>query len=262
MLVDSHCHLDFPNLQEDLDGVLERAAQAGVETMVTISTRMTTFDKVLSIAEEVPNVFCTVGIHPHHVADEPQVSVQELVDRACHPKVVGIGESGLDYYYEHSPREAQAESFRIHIAAAREAGVPLVVHTRDADEDTAAILADEMAKGRYPGLLHCFSSGAKLAHAAVDLGLYVSFSGILTFKRSEALRAIAAELPCDRLLVETDSPYLAPQPKRGKRNEPAFVAYTAEVLAETRGQSAADMAAITTANFHTLFSKVPRPADA
>ncbi len=259
MLVDSHCHLDFPDLAADLDGVLARARTAGIGTMVTISTRITKAHEVRAIAEARDTVFCTVGIHPHHVADEPETTAAQLVAETAHPKVVGIGESGLDYFYERSPRDVQATSFRAHIAAARETGLPLVVHTRDADEDTAAILREEMDKGAFPGLLHCFSSGAPLARAAVEIGFYISFSGILTFPKSQALRDIAAELPADRILVETDAPYLAPVPKRGKPNEPAYVAHTAKVLAETRGVSEAEIAAQTTDNFFRLFTKASRP---
>ncbi len=259
MLVDSHCHLDFPELQEDIDGVLARARTAGVGTLVTISTRISEVDRVRSIAASHDPVFCTIGIHPHHVAEEPAVSVEDLVTLADHPKVVGIGESGLDYYYDRSPRDQQRERFRTHIAAARETGLPLVVHTRDADEDTAAILEEEMAKGPFTGLLHCFSSGAELARRAVAVGFYVSFSGILTFNRAQDLRDIAAELPADRLLVETDAPYLAPIPHRGKRNEPAFVAHTAAVLGQARGVDVGTIAAQTTDNFFRLFTRARRP---
>ncbi len=254
-LIDSHCHLDFPDLSADLDGVLARARTAGVTGMVTISTRLTQFDKVRAIAEAHDDVWCAVGIHPHHVAEEPPTDVPTLVALADHPRVVGIGESGLDYHYDFAPRDVQTESFRTHIRAARETGLPLIVHTREADEDTARILEEEMADGAFTGLLHCFSSGAELARRAVAIGFYVSFSGILTFNRAEEIRAVAATLPHDRLLVETDAPYLAPVPKRGKRNEPAYVTHTAHVLAETVGLSAADLAAQTTENFHRLFTK-------
>lgn len=260
MLVDSHCHLDFPDLQEDFDAVLERARDAGVGTMVTISTKLSTFEGVRAIAEAHDHIWCSVGIHPHHAGSEARTTAGELVALTDHPKVVAIGESGLDYHYEFSPRDVQAASFREHIAAARETGLPLVIHTREADEDTAAILREEMDKGPFPALLHCFSSGAALARTGVELGLYVSFSGILTFNRAEELREIAAEVPADRLLVETDAPYLAPVPKRGKRNEPAFVAHTAGVLAKTRGTDARTIARQTTDNFFRLFSKAERPA--
>ena len=262
MLVDSHCHLDFPELAEDRAGVLARARAAGVGRMVTISTRVRRFDEIRAIAEAHDEVWCSVGTHPHNAAEEPDVTVDELVRLAGHPKVVAIGEAGLDYFYDHAPREAQAAGFRTHIAAARQTGLPLVIHARDADDDVAAILTEETGKGAFPFILHCFSSGRALAEAGVKLGGYVSFSGILTFRKSEELRAIARDLPRDRLLVETGAPYLAPAPFRGKTNEPAFVAHTAAVLAETLGVSADEIARITTDNFFRLFTKMPRPAGA
>ena len=262
MLVDSHCHLDFPELAEDRAGVLARARAAGVGRMVTISTRVRRFDEIRAIAEAHDEVWCSVGTHPHNAAEEPDVTVDELVRLAGHPKVVAIGEAGLDYFYDHAPREAQAAGFRTHIAAARQTGLPLVIHARDADDDVAAILTEETGKGAFPFILHCFSSGRALAEAGVKLGGYVSFSRILTFRKSEELRAIARDLPRDRLLVETDAPYLAPVPFRGKTNEPAFVAHTAAVLAETLGVSADEIARITTDNFFRLFTKMPRPAGA
>lgn len=262
MLVDSHCHLDFPDLADDRAGVLARAAAAGVARMVTISTRVRRFDQVRAIAEAHEEVFCSVGTHPHHAAEEPDVTADELVRLAEHPKCVAIGEAGLDYFYDRSPREAQAAGFRTHIAAARVTGLPLVIHARDADADVAAILEDETGKGAFPFILHCFSSGRALAEAGIRLGGYVSFSGILTFKRSDELRAIARDVPRERLLIETDAPYLAPVPHRGKRNEPAFVAHTATVLAETIGLTEQEIARVTTDNFFRLFSKVPRPAEA
>src|SRR5690606_5253799 len=262
MLVDSHCHLDFPDLADDRAGVLARAAAAGVARMVTISTRVRRFDQVRAIAEAHEEVFCSVGTHPHHAAEEPDVTADELVRLAEHPKCVAIGEAGLDYFYDRSPREAQAAGFRTHIAAARVTGLPLVIHARDADADVAAILEDETGKGAFPFILHCFSSGRALAEAGIRLGGYVSFSGILTFKRSDELRAIARDVPRERLLIETDAPYLAPVPHRGKRNEPAFVAHTATVLAETIGVTEQEIARVTTDNFFRLFSKVPRPAEA
>ena len=258
MLVDSHCHLDFPDFAEERDDVVARALDVGVARMVTISTRVRQFDAVRAIAEAYDPVYCSVGTHPHNAAEELDVTTEHLVRLAEHPKVVAIGEAGLDYFYDRSPREAQQQSFRNHIAAARETGLPLVIHSRDADDDMIAILSDEMGKGAFPALLHCFSSGRDLALAGIELGLYVSFSGILTFKKSEELRAIAAELPRDRLLVETDAPYLAPVPNRGKRNEPSFVAHTARVLAETVGATEDDIGDETTENFFRLFSKVPR----
>ncbi len=260
MIVDSHCHLDFPDFDGERDELIARAHEAGVDLMVTICTRIRKFDQVRSVAEAYDNVYCSVGTHPHSAGEERGIPVEEIVALTDHPKVVAIGEAGLDYFYDKAPRDAQAEGLRIHIDAARKTGLPLVIHSRDADEDMAAILREEMGKGAFPALLHCFSSGRDLALAGIELGLYVSFSGILTFKRSEELRKIAKELPADRLLVETDAPYLAPQPKRGKRNEPAYTAMTAAVLAETRGVSFDEMAAQTTENFFRLFSKVPKPA--
>ena len=259
MLVDSHCHLDFPDFDAERDALLDRAAAAGVGLMVTISTWVRKFDQIRTIAERYDRVYCSVGTHPHNAGEERDVTTEELVRLSDHPKVVAIGEAGLDYFYDKAPRDAQAEGLRRHIAAARQTGLPLVIHARDADGDMAAILEDEMGKGAFPAVLHCFSSGRGLALTGIRLGLYVSFSGILTFKRSDELRAIAAELPLDRLLVETDAPYLAPQPWRGKRNEPAYVAHTNKVLAEVKGVSEAEMAAATTENFFRLFSKVPRP---
>lgn len=260
MLVDSHCHLDFPDFDAERDAIIARAGEAGVGLMVTISTRVARFDTIRALAERYDTVFCSVGTHPHNAGEEAEMAVttDDLVRLSAHEKVVAIGEAGLDYFYDKAPREAQAAGLRRHIAAARATGLPLVIHSRDADEDMAAILRDEAGKGAFPALLHCFTSGRDLALTGIELGLYVSFSGILTFKRSEELRAIAAELPADRLLVETDAPYLAPQPWRGKRNEPAYVAHTNKVLAETRGVSETEMARQTTENFFRLFSRVPR----
>ncbi|MXN66917.1 YchF/TatD family DNA exonuclease [Stappia sp. GBMRC 2046] len=257
MLVDSHCHLDFPDFDEERDEIVARADDAGVKIMVTISTRIRQFDRIRAIAERYDNVYCSVGTHPHNAGEEPDIDVEEIIRLAAHPKVVAIGEAGLDYFYDKSPRDLQAAGFRRHIAAARETGLPLVIHSRDADADMAAILEDEMGKGAFPAILHCFSSGRDLALKGIELGLHVSFSGILTFKKSTELREIASELPRDRLLVETDAPYLAPQPWRGKRNEPAYVAHTNQVLADCHGVSAEEMASRTTANFFRLFPKVP-----
>ena len=258
MLVDSHCHLDFPDFAEDLDAVMGRAAAAGVGVMLTINTHLTRFERSLAVAERFDNVWCTVGVHPHEAGSEPAAEVERLVDLSRHPKVVGFGETGLDYFYDKSLRERQRDSFRAHLAAARATGLPVVVHTRDADDDTAAILAEEMGKGAFTGLIHCFSSGPELAARALDLGLMISVSGIVTFKKTEALRATLAAVPLDRLLVETDCPYLAPVPHRGKRNEPAYVAATAAALAAVKGLPAGDVEAATTANFFRLFSKVRR----
>jgi TatD DNase family protein len=257
MLVDSHCHLDFPDFSTELDAVVARARAAGVGRLVTISTLVGKFPALRAIAERFDEVYCSVGTHPHHAAKEPNVTVDDLVAAAKHPKVVAIGEAGLDYHYDNSPRDAQERGFRTHIAAARETKLPLVIHAREADEDIARILEEESKKGVFPFVLHCFTGGEELARRGVALGGYVSFSGILTFKNSEDLRKIAAQLPEDRILVETDAPFLAPNPYRGKRNEPAYVAETARVLAETRGVSAEGIAKITSANFFRLFSKVP-----
>jgi TatD DNase family protein len=258
MLVDSHCHLDFPDFQADIDALLERAAEANVGLMVSIGTRLSQFDKVLAIAERYENVYCTVGIHPHEAGREAKTEAAQLIALAAHPKVIGFGETGLDYFYDHSPRDQQRAAFRSHIEAARETGLPVIVHTRDADEDTAAILAEEAAKGPFSGLIHCFSSSRQLAEKAIDLGLYISLSGIITFNKAEALRDIVRTLPLERLLVETDAPYLSPIPMRGKRNEPAFVAHTAGKLAELMALDPADLAQATTENFLRLFTKVPR----
>ena len=257
MLVDSHCHLDFPDFADDLEGVVRRAETAGVGRMVTISTRVRQLGKLLEIAGRFPNVYCSVGTHPHHADEEDGISADELIGLANHPKVVAFGEAGLDYFYQHGSREAQERGFRTHIAAARATGLPLVIHTRDADEDCGRILENEIAKGAFRAVLHCYTGGRELAMTAMSLGLSISFTGILTFKKSQALRELAAELPADRILVETDSPYLAPGKHRGKRNEPSYVAETARVLAEVRGISLEEISRQTTANFFRLFSKVP-----
>jgi TatD DNase family protein len=259
MLVDSHCHLDFADFDADRTALLERARAAGVKTMVTISTRIKKFPQVVAIAESDPDIWCSVGTHPHNAHEEPDTSVADLVALAQHPKCVAIGEAGLDYHYDKSPRDVAGRVFRTHIAAARETGLPLVIHARDSDDDMIAILREEMGKGAFPAVLHCFSSGPELARVGVELGLIVSFSGILTFKNSEEIRAIAHDVPMDRLLVETDAPYLAPPPYRGKRNEPAYVAETAKVLASVKGVSPAEMARVTTDNFFRVFSKAKRP---
>lgn len=260
MLVDSHCHLDFPDFGDELDAVVARARAAGVGRIVTISTRMKRRADLIAIAERFPDVFCSIGTHPHYAHEELDVSIDEIVRCTDHPKTVAIGEAGLDYHYDYSPRDAQERGFRNHIAAARATGLPLVIHSRNADADMASILEQEMGKGAFPAVLHCFTGGRDLAMSAVRLGLYVSFTGILTFKNSQNLRDIAAELPADRILVETDAPYLAPGPHRGKRNEPAFVIETAKVLAQVRGVTPEEIARQTTENFFRLFSKVPRPA--
>jgi len=262
MLVDHHCHLDFPQSVEDLAGVVGRAKAAGVGTMVTISTRIRQFDRIRAIAEAHEDVFCSVGTHPHNAHEELDIPVEEIVRLSQHPKCVAIGEAGLDYHYQHSTPGAQAEGFRRHIAAARETGLPLEIHARDADEDTLAILRDEHARGAFPAVLHCYTGGRELALRAVDLELYVSFSGVVSFKNSQALRDLAAELPLERILVETDAPYLAPVPYRGKTNEPAYVVHTAAAVAEARGVPAEDLWRATTDNFFRLYTKAKRPAAA
>jgi TatD DNase family protein len=260
MLIDSHCHLDFPELSADLDAVLQRARAAGVGLIVTISTRVRRFNELKDIVEAHDNLFCSIGTHPHNAAEEPDIMVEELVEIARHPKVVAIGEAGLDYHYDHSPRDVQKKSFRTHIAAARETGLPLVIHAREADADIARMLEEESARGAFPFVLHCFTGGADLAHRGLALGGYISFSGVVTFKSATALRDIALAVPSDRLLVETDAPFLAPEPLRGKINEPAFVGHTAALLAALRGVREAEMERLTTENFFKLFGKVPRPS--
>ncbi|MGP1394274.1 MAG: TatD family hydrolase [Inquilinaceae bacterium] len=262
MLVDSHCHLDFPDFAEDMDAVMDRARQAGVARLVTICTRPSRLPGVLAIAERFDDVYCAVGVHPHEAEAEGDITAADLGALVRHPKIVGIGETGLDYHYDHSPRARQQHSFRTHIRAARDTELPLIVHTRSADDDTIRLLREEGTGGSAPdvrGVLHCFSGGRALAEAAVEMGFYISFSGILTFNRSDDLRAIAADVPVDRLLVETDAPYLAPVPKRGRRNEPSFVAHTAAKLGEVVGLDSETVAARTTANFFSLFDKVPPP---
>lgn len=255
MLIDSHCHLDFPELAADRDGVLARAHAAGVDGMVTISTRVHRFDEIAAIAEAHAEVWCSVGTHPHHADEELDIQAADLVRLAAHPRCVAIGEAGLDYFYDNAPRDAQATGFRRHIAAARETGLPLVIHSRAADDDTAAILEEETEQGAFPFVLHCFAGGPDLARRGLALGGYVSFSGLATFKTAEEIREVASWVPADRYLVETDAPYLAPVPHRGKPNEPAFVRHTAERLAEVRGISLDQLGAETTANFARLFSK-------
>src|SRR6476661_10014214 len=259
MLVDSHCHLDFPDFADELEAVVARARDAGIRRIVTISTRVKRHDLVLAIAERFSDVFCSVGTHPHHAQEELDLTVSDLVARTRHPRVVAIGEAGLDYHYQYSPVAAQEQGFRRHIAAARETGLPLVIHSRDADADMARILEEETGKGAFAAVLHCFTGGRDLAERAIALGLFISFTGILTFKKSDELRAIAQGLPADRMLVETDAPYLAPGRYRGKRNEPAYVVETARTLAETRGVSFDVNDTPTTENFFRLFAKVPRP---
>ena len=254
-LVDSHCHLDFDDFGSDMEAVLARAKENGVERMLTICTRVTKFDQVLAIAAAHDNIRFTVGIHPHEAEHEPDVDVARLVELAKHPKVVGIGEAGLDYFYDKSPRERQQQVFATHIEASRVSGLPIVVHSRDADEDTVRLLQDGARKGGLTGVIHCFTSTQYLADAALEMGFYISLSGIVTFKSAGALRDVAKSIPHDRLLVETDSPYLAPIPMRGKRNEPSFVRHTASYVADFLGLSLPDLAQTTTANFDRLFAK-------
>ena len=262
MIVDSHCHLDFPDFAAERDAIVARARAAGLQRIITISTRIDRYEQVRAVAEAYPDVFFTVGTHPHEAHLDPEVPAERIVDLAQHRKCVGIGEAGLDYHYDRAPRDVAERVFRTHIAAARMSGLPLVIHSRDADADTAAILEDEMGRGFFPALLHCFTAGPDLARTALELGLSISFSGVVTFKNSEALRAIAASVPIDRLLVETDAPFLAPAPHRGKRNEPAFVVHTADALAAVHGLTYAEMASATTANAHRLFHKLPQPSAA
>jgi TatD DNase family protein len=254
VLIDSHCHLDFPELAADRAGVLARAKANGVERMVTISTRVKRFDQIRAIAEENAEVWCSVGTHPHNAHEEPDVTTADLVKFAEYPRCIAIGEAGLDYHYP-GDYAAQATGFRRHIGAARQTGLPLVIHAREADDDIASILEEETGQGAFPFVLHCFSSGLELARRGLALGGYVSFSGILTFKNAAIIQRVAVEAPAGRILVETDAPYLAPVPHRGQSNEPGHVRHTAQKLAELRGVTLDEIAATTTANFYRLFSK-------
>ena len=251
MLVDSHCHLDFPELAGDLAGVLARAEAAGVGLMQTIGTRLSTFERVRAIAETDPRIYCSVGVHPHNVAEE-RVAAAALAAQAQHPRIIGIGETGLDYYYDHAPRAAQREAFAAHVEAARDANLPLIVHSRDADRDTLEVLA---GAGEAKGVIHCFTSDRVMAVRCLDLGFAISFSGIVTFKTASELREVARFVPLERMLVETDAPYLAPVPMRGKRNEPSFVRHTARLVAELRGIAPEALAEATTATFFRVFPK-------
>ncbi len=261
-LIDSHCHLDFPEFAPELDAVVARAREAGVGRMLTICTRLSKFDQVLAVAERFERMFCSVGVHPHEAANEAGVALPRILELARHPKVVGIGEAGLDYYYDKSPREKQQEVFALHIEAARQSGLPIIVHSRDADADTVRLLQDGAAKGNLRGVIHCFTSTQYLADAALEMGFCISLSGIVTFKNAEALRQVAKTVPLDRLLVETDAPYLAPMPMRGKRNEPGFVKHTAAYVAGMLGLGFDDLAARTTQNFERLFDKTAAKAAA
>ena len=258
MLIDSHCHLNYPGLAEDQSGVLDRARAAGIGGFLNISTRQREWEAIVALADREPDVWASIGIHPHEADDHADLGAAALLDAARHPKVIGIGETGLDYYYDHSDRATQQSLFRVHIAVARETGLPLIVHTRDAEDDTAAILSEEMAIGRFPALIHCFTASASFARTVLDLGLSISLSGIVTFKNAKDLQAIACDLPEDRLLVETDAPFLAPVPHRGRTCEPAFTADTARFVAGLRGVTPEALAATTTRNFHALFTKAAR----
>jgi TatD DNase family protein len=260
MLIDSHCHLDFSEFSHDLDAVVRRAEEAGIAGMVTISTRVRRHPEVLAIAERFSQVYCSVGTHPHYAHEELDISTEDLIALTRHPKVVAVGEVGLDYHYERSPRSAQIQGLRKHISAARATQLPLIIHSRDADNDMISVLSEETAKGAFPAVLHCYTGGPELAQQAMALGLFISFTGILTFKKSDDLRALARTLPADRILIETDAPYLAPGRYRGKRNEPAYVGETALVLAATRGTSPEEIARQTSQNFFRLFGKFPLPA--
>ncbi|MFT3967081.1 MAG: TatD family hydrolase [Sphingobium sp.] len=255
MFTDSHCHLNYKGLVEEQAAVLARAREGGVSRMLNIATRASEWPDVLATAEREADVWATIGIHPHEADEHPDVDTARLVEGAAHPRIVGIGETGLDYYYDHSDRRRQQESFRAHIAASRETGLPLIVHTRDAEEDTAAILDEEMAKGAFPGVIHCFTASDAFADIALGLGFYISLSGIVTFRNAKALQETAKRIPEDRLLIETDSPFLAPIPHRGKTCEPLFVTDTARFLADLRGVSVEELGERTSANFTSLFSK-------
>lgn len=255
MLIDSHCHLDFPDFAEDFDAVLARASERGVKGVQTICTRLTAFDQVWQLAQGRAGVWCSVGVHPHNVEEEMPFETADIVALAARDKVIGIGETGLDFFYDHSPRDLQIEGFRRHLAASRETGLPVIVHTRDAEDETCRVLREEAEKGALSGVIHCFSAGPEMAKCALDLGFSISFSGIVTFKKADDLRAIAADVPLERILVETDAPYLAPVPNRGKRNEPAFVADTAAVVADIKGVTQSELAAASTRNFFALFSR-------
>jgi TatD DNase family protein len=255
MLIDSHCHLNYKGLVEDQAAVLDRARARGVTGMLCISTREREWSEVIAVAEREPDVWASVGIHPHEADEHPDIDAAKLIAATHHPRVIGIGETGLDYYYDHSDREQQKTSFRAHIAAARETCLPLIVHTRDAEEDTAAIIAEEMGKGAYPALIHCFTASQGFAEQMLDLGLYISIAGIVTFKNARDLQATVATLPGDRMLIETDAPFLAPVPHRGKPGEPAFVADTAAFIASLRGEQVQELMDRTARNFFKLFTK-------
>jgi TatD DNase family protein len=254
-MIDSHCHLNYKGLVEDQAAVIARARGAGVRGMLNISTREREWADIIATAEAHEDIWASVGIHPHEADAHPDIDARKLVAAAAHPKVIGIGETGLDYYYDHSDRAQQQASFRAHIAASRETGLPLIVHTRDAEEDTLSILREETGKGAFPGLIHCFTASGAFADAALELGFYISISGIVTFKNAKELQAVAQRLPTERLLIETDAPFLAPVPHRGKTCEPAFVADTARFLADLRGVEGEALIDSSTASFYALFTK-------
>jgi len=260
-LVDSHCHLNFKDFSHDIEEVIERARLSGVQVMQTICTKMSEFEEIYAIAASHEDIYCSVGVHPHEAGEGAMVTVEELVEAASRPKVIGLGETGLDYYYEHSPREAQKESFRRHIEASRRTGLPVIIHTREAEEDTLQILTEEMRRGRFKGLIHCFTSSQELAEKCIELGFYISLSGILTFKKATDIQQAAVSLPINRLLVETDAPYLAPTPHRGTRNEPSFTIFTNRFLSSLKGINEEECARITSENFFTLFDKVSPPQE-
>ncbi|MCJ9428864.1 TatD family hydrolase [Kordiimonas marina] len=258
-IVDSHCHLNYGGLEEQQEAVVERARAAGVGCMLAINTKLREFEEIRAIAECYPDVYGTVGIHPHEAENEPDVALEALLERAMHERIVGIGETGLDYFYDNAPRDMQAVNFRVHMTAARETGLPVIIHTRDADDDCIAMVAEEMKKGEFPGVIHCFTASQKLADAMVEMGLYISLSGIVTFKSAKALQGTAKTIPLDHLLVETDAPFLAPVPHRGQTCEPAFVMDTARFVANLRGESFEELQEATTSNFFRLFNKSKPP---
>ncbi|VAW01668.1 Uncharacterized metal-dependent hydrolase YcfH [hydrothermal vent metagenome] len=259
MIIDSHCHLNYGTMMEDMDGVMARARNAGVGAMLAINARLSEYDEVVALAEKYDHVYATVGSHPHEAEKEPDIKSCELIEKSRHNKVIGIGESGLDFYYEYSPRAQQKANFRAHIAASRETGLPLIVHARDADDDCLDILRDEMTRGEFPAVIHCFTASRAFAVASLDMGFYISLSGIVTFNGARELQKTAKIIPLDRLLIETDAPYLSPVPKRGRPNEPSYVKYTAEFLAGHLEISYGDLADATTDNFYRLFKKARRP---
>lgn len=259
MIVDSHCHLNYGSMTEDMDGVMARARNAGVETILAINARLSEYDDVLAIANQYDHVYATVGSHPHEAEKEPGITAAQLIAKTRPEKIIGIGESGLDFYYEYAPRDLQEANFRAHIKAARETGLPLIVHARDADELTIDIMGEEMAKGAFPAVIHCFTASQALADATLAMGCYISISGIVTFNSARALQATVKTIPLERLLIETDAPYLAPTPKRGKPNEPSYVKYTAEFLSRLLEVPYQRLAEATTDNFYALFTRARRP---